>query len=143
MLFALMHKLDVLRVPDARSPICNRDIPENAINTHLDKGCQEVKPQNTKLAPLFTSQLGKRGTETRPSGSKTAKAGNRASSPDVVVLDNDTALSPPMKKRVKVEGNWAHVFRPNLLAQPPDPDRRQKWHLYSLDPFQRSTTPLG
>lgn len=84
-------------------PICNREIPENSINAHLDKGCQEVKPQSSKLAPLFTSQLGKRGTETRPSGSKVTKTPRRASSPDLVLVDDDNTHSPPMKKRAKVE----------------------------------------
>lgn len=85
----------------AHSPVCNHEVPHDAINAHLDKGCQGSQPSTSKLAPLFTqTRLGKRGTDTRPSNTKSSK---RANSPDVITIDDeDTAIRPSLK-RLKVE----------------------------------------
>ncbi|CCA68520.1 related to MGS1-Maintenance of Genome Stability 1 [Serendipita indica DSM 11827] len=82
-------------------PICNREVAETVINKHLDSQCQYPQ-QNAKLAPIFTSRLGKRGTETRPTGAEPSSS-KRQSSPDVVTLDEDDTPTKHTTKRPKTE----------------------------------------
>lgn len=88
-------------------PICNREVAETVINKHLDSQCQYPQ-QNAKLAPIFTSRLGKRGTETRPTGAEPSSS-KRQSSPDVVTLDEDDTPTKHTTKRPKTE-NVPSIF---------------------------------
>lgn len=92
-------------VKHVECPVCKRQVPDTSINSHLDKGCQDPVPSTSKLAPLFTTKLGKRGTETRPK----AAGSTRGSSPDIVLIEDKEVSKEPVAKRAKVE-NVAPIF---------------------------------
>lgn len=81
-------------------------MPETDINAHLDNGCESTndsKPSISKLAPIFGKQLGKRGTDTRPS---TSQASKRSGSSQVIEIDDDEPSNQSSRKRPKVEGEF-------------------------------------
>lgn len=75
--------------------MCQADVTQDDINVHLDNGCQSStrqKQSSSKLAPIFSSSLGKRGTNART-----------ADSSQTIVADDEEEDRRAQRKRAKVE----------------------------------------